>query len=154
MIPPAGRIPSFEPGHPGEVHLGDAMYEPASKGRGEHRPAHPGKDPKTMILVDPLREGNSRCPLSVSPYYFQNPVRAQEMERISFAGQHIGREESSLAEDHVQARCTGNNLQDWCCSSSSKSGHSPMIRVSVWKGSSIGSVLVTVRVHAFLSQED
>ena len=68
-----------------------SVVTPAGKGRGEHRPAHPGKDPKTMILVDPLREGNSRCPLSVSPYYFQYPVRAQEMERISFAGQHIGR---------------------------------------------------------------
>ena len=40
-------------------------------------------------LVDPLGEDNSRYPLSVSPYDFQYPVRAQEMERISFAGQHI-----------------------------------------------------------------
>ena len=53
-----------------------SVVTPASKGRGEHRPAHPGKEPNTMILVDPLREGNSRCPLSVSSYNFQNPVRA------------------------------------------------------------------------------
>ena len=41
--------------------------------------------------ADPLRKGNGGCPLSVSPDYFQNPMRAQGMERISFAGQHMGR---------------------------------------------------------------
>ena len=43
-----------------------SVVTPAGKGRGEHGPAHLGKDTKTMIIVDPLRKGNGRCPLSVS----------------------------------------------------------------------------------------
>ena len=68
------------------------VIAPDSTGRGQHGPANLGKETKTMVLVDPLRKGNGGCPLSVSPPdYFQNPMRAQGMERISFAGQHIGR---------------------------------------------------------------
>ena len=87
-----------------------SVVTPASKGPGEHRPAHLGKESMTMILVDPLSEDNSRCPLSVSPYYFQNPVRVQEMERISFAGQHTGRGGKLMAEDTYRRDATRNSL--------------------------------------------
>ena len=47
------------------------------------------QEAQAVILIDPLGEGNSSYPITVTPWHLQDPVGALEMKGIPLAGQHI-----------------------------------------------------------------